>query len=139
MANQRITNFDTTKVFLRDNRFVEVTYTNPSGAAVAELKKGDVFGRVASTEKVLPLDKDATTGEQYPLGVLVEDLDVAASGTVTLTLCVSGDVEETELNFPAGTDLTTVIEAKTVRDRMMSDTMGIFLVASEELTEYDNQ
>jgi len=138
-SNKLVFNHDTSKLFLRDNRFIEVTYTNPSGVAEAVLEKGLVMGRVAATEKVLPLVDDATNGSQYPLGILNASQTVAASGTVTLTLCVSGDVDKSLVVLPAGTDFNTVIEAKTVADRLMSDTKGLFLVISDELSDYDNQ
>lgn len=136
--NKLVTNYDTNKLLLWNNRTIEADYTN-DGYDVT-LEAGTVMGRVAATSKVIPLESDASDGSQYPIGVLCEETEVAEGDDAVLTLCVSGDVNENLLVFTkSGDDLDTVISGKTMRDRIGSDTVGIMLKAGQEQTTVDNQ
>jgi hypothetical protein len=87
------------------------------------------------------LDKDASDGSQYPVGILAQDV-VALYGeelSQSVDFCVEGDVAQEQLAFAAGTTLATVISGRTVADRIGADTVGVKLVATDEQTFYDNQ
>jgi len=117
-----------------------MTYTNTTGAAKT-IAAGLVFGRISATNLALPLKSDASDGSQFPVGVLMnESIVIAIAGTVTITVCITGKVNEDELIFENGTDtLATAISSRTLRDRLASDTAGIILVSEIQLTKSDNQ
>lgn len=136
-GNFVITNYDTSKLFLRDTRFEVMSYTNSTGVEVT-LPAGLILGRIAATEKVLPLVKAATNGSQYPVGILAQNKTVANGVTVNLNVCIKGELDKDLIILPASTDFDDVIEAKTLADRIKSDTLGILLVQGQELTSFDN-
>lgn len=136
---QLTTNYDTSKTFIGDNRYENGTYTNPDGVEVT-LAKGTVMGRVAATNKLLPLESGASDGSQFPVGVLADDYTVDAYDDATVSICVGGDVAAEKIVFANGTDTTaTVVSSRTLGDRIAGDTLGIKLVSGTELTGYDNQ
>lgn len=140
--NQRTTFTDTSKVFIGGNRYdvFDTDFTNSSYATLG-IAEGTVFGQVAGTLKVKPLDPLAQDGSQYPIGILKGKLEVESGSYFTdqVTLCVAGDVAENKVLFADNvTTINTVVDGRTLRARIGSDTVGIKLVASTELTEYDN-
>ena len=139
MANPLIANYDTSKIFVRDNQFQTGTYTNPEGDDVT-LLKGTVMGRIASTNKLLPLESTASDGSQFPIGILADNYTVGYTESATLTFCKAGDVVESKIIFANGTDtVNTVVSTRTIGDRIQGDSLGINLVGGDQLTNYDNQ
>ncbi len=139
MANPQINNYDTSKIFVFDNRFETATYTNPEGDDVT-LLKGTVMGRIAASNKILPLESNASDGSQYPIGILADDYEVGYTESATLTFCKSGDVVESKIIFYNGTDtVNTVVSSRTLGDRIQGDSLGINLVGGDQLTAQDNQ
>lgn len=137
-GTQAIVNYNTAKLFLRDTRFIKATYTNSSGSTKT-ITAGQLFGRIAATGLVIPLVSSATDGSQYPLGFNAKTQDVLNGASVELSLCVAGELAKELVSLAVGDDFDTDIEDKTLGDRIMSDTLGVLLVAGEELTGYDNQ
>lgn len=136
--NQRFTNNSNPKLTVWNPRTITADYTN-SSYDEAVFVKGTVFGRKASTGKILPLNSAATDGSQYPVGVLLQDATIEEGDSKTLTLVVEGDIPESLIVLPTdGDTLDTVVESKTIRDRIGSDTVGIKLVGGVDLTNYDN-
>ena len=139
MANPQVNNYDISQIFVFDNRFETATYTNPTGDEVT-LAKGTVMGRVASTNKVIPLVSSASDGSQYPIGILADDYVVDYTESQTVTFCKSGDVVKNKIIFANGTDtVNTVVSERTLGDRIQGDSLGINLVGGDQLTAYDNQ
>lgn len=139
MANPQINNYNTSKIFVFDNRFETAEYTNPENDEVT-LLKGTVMGRVSGTNKILPLESNASDGSQYPIGILADDYVVDYTETATLTFCKSGDVVQRKIVFANGTDtVETVVSGRTLGDRIQGDSLGINLVGGIELTGEDNQ
>lgn len=98
--NQMTTNYDVSKFALGNNTFIKANYTDSgSGSTLAQ---GTIMGRVASTGKVVVLNPSATDGSQYPVGVVVETITVAASATVELTLVNRGLIDSSKLIFVGG-------------------------------------
>jgi hypothetical protein len=133
-GNQAITNYDVNKIFVWNNRFETGNCTNDS---YDTYEVGTVMGRVASTRELVPLDSSASDGSQFPVGILAAPINEGED--TTATICVAGDVVESLLIFVNEETLNTVVSAKTLRDRIGSDTVGIKLVGGDELTAYDNQ
>ncbi len=137
-GNKRVTNYNTEKLFIWENTFVSATYTNSTGSEVT-LEEGTVMGRIATTGLVVPLEFDASDGSQFPIGILNGTYTVANGGSITVSICDSGEVNENLLVLEYGTTLNSVISSKRLRDRIGSDTVGVKLRASTEMTDYDNQ
>lgn len=137
-GQQAITNVDTSKIFIWGNRFDKADYTNSTYDAVT-LPAGTLLGRNSSTLEVKPLTSGASDGSQFPVGILNETHTVEAGDTATLAYCVAGDVAKEMVILQGSDDLDTVVSLKTIGDRIGSDTVGIKLVATDELTRFDNQ
>ena len=137
-TNSQLTvTFDSSKTFIRNNDYKSADYTNNSGAAIT-LNGGAIMGRIAATGKVVPLSSAATDGSQYPVGILATDYLVANGATVNVRFCIKGSVVKSKVLFDGADTMATIIEDKTLEDRIASDTVGILLIESTENTEYDN-
>jgi len=139
--NQAIINTDLSKIFLWNNRSQSGTFEYENTDEDITIVAGTVLGRIAATQKLVIIDKDASDGSQFPVGVLMQDVEVAYGETFSgaVDFCVAGDVAQEQLALPTGTTLATVISGKTLFDRLGSDTVGIQLVATTENTQFDNQ
>jgi len=135
--NQLSNNYDYSKIFLFGNKYENGAITNGGGTDL-ELTAGQIMGRVASSNELVVMTSGAADGSQYPIGVLAENVIVPAGGTIEIPICVFGEVAEEKIIFDGADDLTTVVDLKTYRDRIMSDTMGIKLIAATEMTKFDN-
>lgn len=140
-SNQMQTNYDNSIIFLGGNRYDTGEYTNGTGGELT-FKAGTLLGRIAATGKLEPLTSAPVTGKEgseFPVGILSHDIVVPASGTVPVTFAVEGDVAEEKVIFQGADTYDTVVASRRLRDRIGADTVGINLVASTELTGYDNQ
>jgi len=102
------------------------------------LAAGTLMGRIATTNKVVPLTSAAVDGSQIPLGFVLNTHSIEAGDTVDIALVVAGDVVEELITLQGSDTLNTVISGRTLRDRILGDTMGILLKSTDELTGYDN-
>lgn len=138
-GQQAITNYDLSKIFVWDNRYDNFTLVNSEYDPMTILA-GTVMGRIAGTGKLFPCTAEATDGSQYPIGILAVDVVVNDGASVILPVCVSGDVVKDKIIFFDASDtFDSVISGKTFYDRIGSDSVGIKIVNSTELTGYDNQ
>jgi hypothetical protein len=137
--NQVTVDYEYEVTFLYENRYLNnQAVLNNTGATIT-LVNGTVLGRIAATNKLVPLDPAGADGSQYPVGVYKGgDLELADAAEDVCTICIAGSVNENKLDFVVATTLDAVIELKTVRDRIAADTAGIILVLSDELSNYDN-
>ena len=140
--NQLTVNSDTSKIFIGDNRhdLFDYAYDNTAGPDDVTIPAGTLFGRIHATGKVTPLTSGASDGSQYPIGILREDKTILYGEEFDgqVTLCVEGRVAEDKVIFQGSDTLNTVISDRRLRDRIGSDTVGIKLVVSTEITAYDN-
>jgi hypothetical protein len=137
MSNQLFQNYNTAKIFGFGKRTEVASYVNDSYDTV-ELAAGTLMGRVAATNKVVPLTSGASDGSQIPLGFVLNNHSVEAGDTVDIALVVAGDVVEGLITLQGSDTLNTVISGRTLRDRILGDTMGILLKSTDELTGFDN-
>jgi len=139
-ANQAQFNYDTSKIFIWNNRYNPNELLNASGAD-KDFNPGLVVGRVTATGQIVPLVSTATDGSEIPVGVLRSCVvALADAGTSNVSVCIQGDVAEEQLIFDNGTDtLDTVIDGRSIRDRLIGDTKGINPIPGDELTGFDNQ
>lgn len=145
--NQSITNYDLTKIFLGGNRYKQASYKNTTGASVT-LAAGTLLGKVTAiavdTANVVgylrKYDSANTEGGAIPVGILAQDITVAAGATVTnVNYCIAGDFDLSTLVLANGTDtLTTIVNGKAIREAIIAETQLIGVVVNQ-LTGYDNQ
>ncbi len=131
-------NYDFEKIFLFNNNYISVQYTNPSATEVATLNAGLVVGRVSASRLILPLVGTATDGSQYVLGILASTVQVAPSATLTVNVCIEGDVNEAAVTFAGAQTYDTVVSGRVLRDKIAAETAGIRLTGTIENTAFDN-
>lgn len=138
-GQQMTINTDRSQIFLWDNRTEKALYNNSAYGSVT-LALGTVMGRVSGTGYIKPLVSSASDGSQFPVGVLSDDFIVEGGDLLELPIVVSGDVAAEKLVFVTASDnLDVTVSSRRLRDRMGSDTVGIKLVSTYEMTDYDNQ
>ena len=136
-ANQLNTSYDVSKIALGNNEFISADYTSTGEIDIAE---GTVFGRIHATGKIAILDKDASNGSAYPVGVFFNGIagpkHVGATTTVSLTLINKGKVNADKLAFASGTTISSVVGVKQLRDHL--NDIGLVLESSTQLSSLDN-
>ena len=142
-TNQIQGDYNYEQTFIFDNKYITGNFLNNTGAK-AEFAEGLVVGRIAdggaNNGKIVPLDPAAVDGSQFPLGILKRGtISLADAAEAAVTVGVAGDVNENKVSFEGATTLDTIVSLRTLRDRIASDTLGIQLVESTELSDYDNQ
>jgi hypothetical protein len=136
-SNSMITDYNTKKIFIWNNRSFVANFTNDTYDPIT-LAPGTLMGRVNATGECVPLTSGASDGSQYPVGVLMSNVTIEDGDTKELTICNSGDVDESGIIFQGSDDMDTVVDGRTLRDRIGADTVGVKLVPSNELTKNDN-
>ena len=136
--NQLHADYDVSKIFVNNNRYESGTFLNASGGTLS-YAPGTVLGRIAASNKLVPMASAAVDGSQYPVGILKSTItDLADAGEEVVNFCMSGDVVKEKLVLDGGDTLQTVVALKTIEDRIGADTVGVILVDTDELTGYDN-
>lgn len=129
-------NIDTSKIFLGKNESFVAQFT--AGVTDVLLEAGTLMGRIAATQKVVPLESTATDGSQFPVGILNSTRNVLATTTVSVAIVNKGDVAREQIIFDGSDTFTTLVDDRSLEDRIASDTAGIILVKTSELTNFDN-
>lgn len=145
-GNQMTSVYNLQKIFLWDNRYDASNYVNNGGYNPVTLFAGTIMGKIAATGVLAPCDASANDGSQFPIGVLAQDITLLGGATKNVNLCISGDVNEAAIiYYPNGNNIPWVAANKTIniagralRDRLMTDTLGIRPVPSTEMTQADN-
>jgi len=128
---------DRQKTFIFNNDFESGALLNASGGELT-YPIGTLLGRIAATNKLVPMASGATDGSQFPVGVLAEEVTIADTEEANVNFAVSGDVREGAIVLDGSDTLLTVVSLKTIGDRIKSDTMGIRLVPVTDDTFFDN-
>jgi len=132
--NQLTSQYDISKIFLFDNKFRVVNIANATGSPMV-LLAGHVIGCVGITHA--PYDAD--TANQLPVGILAESITIANGSNANVTICNAGKIaEEKVLFYDTDDTLATIVSNRSIRDMLISNTMGIELVTTNELTADDN-
>lgn len=125
------TTFDNAKRFIFNNQYITATYTNGTGSSVT-LSAGRIMGLIFSTNKVTPrLTSGVTNGSQVPYGILADTYTVANGATVTVTLCISGQVDASLISDVADpADLTaTVTMTDSATNTLVTGTIESIMVS----------
>lgn len=132
--NQLTSSYDTSKIFLFDNKYRKVNIANATGSSFV-LVAGTVIGAVGITHA--PYDAD--TANQLPVGILAEDITILTATNADVTICNGGKVaEEKVVFFDTEDTLDTIVSNRSIRDMLISNTLGLELVTTDELTGTDN-
>lgn len=135
-GQQATFNTDTTRVFLGRNRSQNEVYVNNSSYDPIRLLAGTVLGRITSTDILIPASATATDGSALPVGFLAEDMTIPSGTTLQTSIIVGGDVNENAVVFFKGDTLETVVSGRRYKDHIAAQ--GVLLVASNEMTDFDN-
>lgn len=136
--NQSITNYDYSKLFKTNFKVVKMNFTNGTGAEL-ELLPGMLFGRVSADLKGAILKSASVDGSEIPFGVLVTQKTLAIAADAVVDVAVTGMVDKNLLVLDGSDTLDTLIDGRTIGDRIPADTEGITLEDFTELVNYDNQ
>lgn len=129
---------DRSKIFIWENRYTKINHTNATGATET-LLAGTLMGRILTSQLVIPLVSTATDGSQFPVGILADDYTVINGATQEFAICFYGDIADTKVILGGSDSLDTAIAGRSIRDRIASDTVGIRLIPSIEMSGFDNQ
>lgn len=125
------TTFNNAKRFIFNNQYITATYTNGTGSSV-DLPAGRIMGLIFSTNKVTPrLTSGVTNGSQVPYGILASDYTVANGVTITVTICISGQVDASLISDVADpADLTaTVTMTDSATNTLVTGTIESIMVS----------
>lgn len=135
--NQLTNNYDYSKIFLFDNRYENGVISNGGGSDIT-LNAGTLIGRIAANQELAACASGATDGSQFPIGVLAQTVIVPAGGSINASFGVAGEVAEEKIIFDGSDTFDTLVDGRSLRDRIASDSVGIKLVSSVENTGFDN-
>lgn len=132
--NQLSSAYDYSNIFLFDNKYRKVNIANATGSPMV-LLAGHVIGCVGITHA--PYDAD--TANQLPVGILAETITIETGTNADVTICNGGKVaEEKVLFYDTDDTLAGIVSNRSIRDMLISNTLGLELVTTSELTADDN-
>jgi hypothetical protein len=129
--NQLFSEYDVSKIFIGDNKYRKVNIASTPELA---LTAGMVIGVVGITHGVYK----SGTSNMLPVGVLAESVTVPAASNVDVTICNAGKIAEEKVTLDGSDTLATIVSNRSIRDMLISNTIGIELVTTSELTASDN-
>jgi len=136
-TNNQLTIDYTLKNILRGANYFDEGQVTASGSDIS-LVLGMVMGRVKATGKMIPWDKDATDGSQYPVGLCylgINETATVTDGTSSYINVISkGRVDAGLINFASEETLETVVNNRQVRDWLTD--LGLTLEYPEERKEF---
>lgn len=144
-SNSLFSNTDLSKIFLGMQQTENESYVNNSTYDPIALKAGTIMGRISGTDIVIPWRNDVSDGSQYPIGILMADMDVDSGDTRKAPICNAGRVAAEKViayqlsNQSVATTLQLTIAdlgGRRLKDVLQS--IGINLIYSTEMTAYDN-
>lgn len=139
--NQLFSSYDYSKIFVWQPRYEDRLYTNNTGSTV-NLSAGTLMGTILASGQTQPQVSSATDGSEQPDGVLGQNYTVADGETVTVSVCIGGDVRQDKLIFGGSDTLTTPVRTVstgggTIKALILRNTQ-IILVPSTDQTYLDN-
>jgi len=138
-GKQLFVDTDTSKIFIRANRYETDHEINNSNYDPIVLKAGTVMGRISASGYLAPFASNASDGTQFVVGILADDYSIEEGATKQVAICVAGDVAKDQIIFTHDGDaFETVVSGRRVYDKIKSEAAGIIIVDREELTNHDN-
>lgn len=147
-GSQLTTNYQRSAIFLGANRYDKTGSFKNTGAVSVTLKAGTLMGKVTAiavdTTNVVgylrEFNSANTEGGAVPVGILAQDITVAAGATVeNVNYCIAGDFDLDALVLTNGTDtLAKIVNGKAIREHIIAETQLIG-VPVDQLSALDNQ
>ena len=134
--NQSTADYNLSRIFIFDNRFVEGIFKNTSGATADHQGCMLVARSTAVVDGLIPV---TTLNLADVIGVSAYDgtVSLANNATANINYCSKGTIDGTMLILPATVTLNTVVGNKTLRDVLES--LGLHVDTSAvDNTKYDN-
>jgi hypothetical protein len=131
--NQLTSTYDFSKIFLFDNKYRKVNIANASGSSLV-LTAGMVIGAVGITHAVYK----SGTSNQLPVGILAENITILNGTNADVTICNGGKVAQEKVTLDGTNTLATIVSNRSIRDMIISNTLGLELVTTDEMTSGDN-
>jgi hypothetical protein len=135
-GSQLHTDYDFSKIFVFENKYRTIAMTATGDDLALEI--GMLIGTIAASGEGAIMASAAVDGSAIPTGVCAETKTIAEDDTEDVLICIGGHVVEDKLIFDGTDDLDTIVSLRTYRDRIASDTLGIYLVGETELSAVDN-
>lgn len=136
-GSQLFINNDSSQTFIGNQFTRRSEYVNNSLYDDVTIAVGTVMGRVSATGEVVPMESDASDGSQYPIGLMNNTVIIPGGETVELPIVIMGEVAQNKIVFAKdGDSLTTTVGIHQVQDWL--GLCGIKVIASREMTDYDN-
>lgn len=132
------TRYDRSKIFLGENRYLNSQTVLNAGGSTATFAAGTLLGRVTASGKLVPLASGSTDGSETPVGILAQDVTLAASGETQASVCVAGNVLKSKVVLDGSDTMATTIGGRTIADLIGAETVGIMLLDADELSATDN-
>lgn len=136
---------DTSKVYLGNNETNSESYVNNSTYNPITIYEGTIMGRITGTDIVIPWRSDNVDGSQYPIGLLVGDMQITAGSTVTACICTGGRVAAEQIiaaqlsNQSVATTLQLTVSSQGGRRiKDLLEQLGLHLVYSTQMSRPDN-
>lgn len=138
-GSQLTANTDISQVFI-GNTFTRVNSSvNNSLYVDLEIKAGTLMGRITASGICIPFKSDASDGSQNIVGLMNNTIVIPAGETVNCDIVIKGEVATNKLVFAkVGDTIQTIVSTKRVLDKIASETAGILLVNTREMTDFDN-
>lgn len=122
--NQSTANYTLKKIAIWNNRFLEGTFTNTTGGSFT-LTPGELVVRsktVVDGFEIATYTDGTTNNLADVIGIAIQEDNIvlANNGTVFINIVVAGGIDSTQLTFPAGVTLNTVVGNKVLKDVLNS-------------------
>lgn len=137
-GRQLFVNNDSSQTFIGGTFTRRSESVNNSGYADITILEGTLMGRILSSGVMIPFKSDASDGSQIPRGLMNNTVVIPAGEMIELPIVIMGEVATNKLVFAkTGDSIATVIGTSgTVEDLL--GVIGIKLLDSREMTDYDN-
>jgi len=120
------------KVFaLMGQALIEREFTS---ASEVNLVEGMVLGTISASGKLTICKSGATDGSQYPVAIAKYSQNIAAGATENVTAYNAGTFDASGVIFDGSDTFATVVDSKTMLDRLIGDTKGMAFENVQNLT-----
>jgi hypothetical protein len=139
-SNSLHVRYDRSEVFLGEIKTIEnQTFRNTTSGTLT-YPIGTLVGRLTSGGKLVPLTSAATNGSQIPVGLLAQEVTLAATSDDNVCIAIAGVVDSSKVTLAGSDTLATVITelGQPISDAIHSFTSGIRLISVRQFGETDN-
>lgn len=136
-SNQLIVHHEHSKLVVWNPILGKGSFTNSTGDSLT-IPEGKVLGRITSGGALAICASGNSNGSQIPRFLNFEAKTVANGETVELNYVEGGDVDQNKIVFDGSDGLTTAVGTAGIMKDLLVANSRIHIVASTEMTAYDN-